>query len=103
MNPENMLESIPKGITSGSRLARERSVERLFRAATFVAAVLVLLLLGGVTVSLIHGGWPALAHFKLVVSHHRNLESGHREVRRAGADLRHSGDLDDMRWSSRCR
>jgi phosphate transport system permease protein len=27
--------------------------------------VLVLLLLGGVTVSLVRGGWPALAHFKL--------------------------------------
>jgi len=47
------------------RIARERSIERVFRSATFIAALLVLLLLGGVTASLVHGGWPALAHFKL--------------------------------------
>src|SRR6476646_413167 len=47
------------------RSSRERAIERAFRAATFVAALLVLLLLGGVTISLIRGGWPALAHFKL--------------------------------------
>ena len=37
----------------------------MFRSATFVAALLVLILLGGVAVSLLHGAWPALAHFKL--------------------------------------
>ncbi len=60
-----MLEAIQRTPVSATRIARERSVERVFRTATFVAAVLVLLLLGGVTVSLVHGGWPALAHFKL--------------------------------------
>jgi phosphate transport system permease protein len=50
---------------SDARIAREHRIERIFRHLTFVAAVLVLLLLGGVTLSLIHGGWPALAHFKL--------------------------------------
>jgi phosphate transport system permease protein len=45
--------------------AGQRGRERLFRGATFGAAVLVLLLLGGVTLSLIIGAWPALAHFKL--------------------------------------
>ena len=45
--------------------AGQRLRERLFRAATFVAAVLVLMLLGGVALSLVHGAWPALTHFKL--------------------------------------
>ncbi|HVY79996.1 MAG TPA: phosphate ABC transporter permease subunit PstC [Steroidobacteraceae bacterium] len=47
------------------RIARERVAERIFRAATCVAAVLVLLLLGGVVVALVKGSWPALSHFKL--------------------------------------
>ena len=45
--------------------AGQRLRERLFRAATFVAAFLVLTLLGGVALSLVQGAWPALAHFKL--------------------------------------
>jgi phosphate transport system permease protein len=45
--------------------ARQRFQERLFRGATLVAALLVLTLLGGVAVSLLHGSWPAFAHFKL--------------------------------------
>jgi phosphate transport system permease protein len=45
--------------------ARQRFGERLFRNATLLAAVLVLLLLGGVAVALLKGAWPALAHFKL--------------------------------------
>ncbi|HEY7379507.1 MAG TPA: phosphate ABC transporter permease subunit PstC [Steroidobacteraceae bacterium] len=44
---------------------RERQFERLFRAATFAAAVLVLVLLAGVAFSLLRGAWPAFAHFKL--------------------------------------
>lgn len=60
-----MLESIQTIPRREHRIVRERSIERVFRAATFVAALLVLFLLGGVTVSLVHGGWPALAHFKL--------------------------------------
>jgi phosphate transport system permease protein len=47
------------------QLAGQRLRERIFRGATLAAAVLVLLLLGGVTVSLLHGAWPALSHFKL--------------------------------------
>jgi phosphate transport system permease protein len=43
----------------------QRLREKLFRGATFVAALLVLTLLGGVAVSLFTGAWPALAHFKL--------------------------------------
>jgi phosphate transport system permease protein len=45
--------------------AGQRLRERLFRTATFVAAVLVLTLLGGVALTLLQGAWPALAHFKL--------------------------------------
>jgi phosphate transport system permease protein len=52
-------------VTFDSRHAtRQRFRETLFRSATFVAALLVLILLGGVAVSLIRGSWPAFAHFK---------------------------------------
>jgi phosphate transport system permease protein len=45
--------------------AAQRLRERAFRAATLAAAMLVLLLLGGVALTLLAGAWPALAHFKL--------------------------------------
>ncbi len=45
--------------------ARQRFRESLFRGATLAAALLVLILLGGVALSLIKGSWPAFAHFKL--------------------------------------
>jgi phosphate transport system permease protein len=44
--------------------AKQRFTETLFRGATLVAALLVLTLLGGVALSLLHGSWPAFAHFK---------------------------------------
>lgn len=47
------------------RIAGQRLTERIFRGTTLVAALLLLALLGGVVVALIHGAWPALAHFKL--------------------------------------
>jgi phosphate transport system permease protein len=47
------------------RIAGQRLRERVFHGATLAAALLVLLLLGGVAVSLLHGAWPALARFKL--------------------------------------
>jgi phosphate transport system permease protein len=50
---------------SAAHVAGQRLRERLFRGATYAAALLVLLLLGGVAVSLLIGAWPALAHFKL--------------------------------------
>ncbi len=43
--------------------AQQLNYERLFRAATLGAAVLVLLILGGVAVALLAGAWPALKHF----------------------------------------
>ncbi|HEY5101765.1 MAG TPA: phosphate ABC transporter permease subunit PstC [Steroidobacteraceae bacterium] len=51
-------------VVDAQRAARQRSGERYFRTATLAAAMLVLALLGGVVVSLLHGAWPALAHFK---------------------------------------
>jgi phosphate transport system permease protein len=51
-------------VVSAKRAARQRSGERYFHTATLVAAILVLALLGGVAVSLLHGAWPALAHFR---------------------------------------
>ena len=45
--------------------AGQRWRERLFRGSTLAAALLVLLLLGGVALSLAVGAWPALSHFKL--------------------------------------
>jgi phosphate transport system permease protein len=47
------------------RAARQRSGERYFHTATLAAALIVLALLGGVAVSLVHGAWPALSHFRL--------------------------------------
>ncbi len=47
-----------------AQAAGQRLRERLFRGATFAAALLVLLLLGGVAVSLAVGSWPAFSHFK---------------------------------------
>ncbi len=45
--------------------AGQRLRERLFRGATLVATLIVLLLLGGVAVSLLKGAWPAFSQFKL--------------------------------------
>ena len=56
----NTVAAIDPGHAAGQRLR-----ERMFRGATFLAAVLVLLLLGGVALSLLFGAWPAFAHFKL--------------------------------------
>jgi phosphate transport system permease protein len=43
--------------------ARQLIYERIFRSATQGAAILVLVILGGVALSLVRGAWPALAHF----------------------------------------
>jgi phosphate transport system permease protein len=49
--------------TTTAQLDRQRIWDALFRNATRGFAVLVLLLLGGVMVSLGVGAWPAFAHF----------------------------------------
>jgi phosphate transport system permease protein len=43
--------------------AQQLLYERVFHGATFAAAILVLLILGGVAISLVRGAWPALQHF----------------------------------------
>jgi phosphate transport system permease protein len=43
--------------------ARQLIFERVFHSATLTAAILVLLILGGVAASLVHGAWPALHLF----------------------------------------
>jgi phosphate transport system permease protein len=43
--------------------AKQLVYERVFRSATLIAAILVLVILGGVGVSLVRGSWPALSHF----------------------------------------
>src|SRR5258708_13200465 len=43
--------------------AKQLIYERIFRSATLSAAILVLLILGGVAVSLARAAWPPLAHF----------------------------------------
>jgi len=45
--------------------ARQLIYERVFRSATLTAAILVLLILGGVAWSLVRGAWPAVSHFGL--------------------------------------
>ena len=47
------------------QLEGQRLRERVFRGSTLAAAILVLVLLGGVVVSLLHGAWPAFARFRL--------------------------------------
>jgi len=45
--------------------AKQLIYERIFRSATLAAAILVLLILGGVFISLLRGAWPAISHFGL--------------------------------------
>ncbi len=45
-------------------LRRQAGIERVFRTLSGGAAAIVLLLLGGVLISLVVGSWPALAEFK---------------------------------------
>jgi phosphate transport system permease protein len=47
-----------------AHLRREARFEGVFRSATLVSALLVLLLLAGVIVTLIYGSWPALRQFR---------------------------------------
>src|ERR1700734_2554429 len=52
-------------VTESRHAARQGLGERVFKAATLTGPVLVLMLLGGVTIALVKGAWPALSHFKL--------------------------------------
>jgi phosphate transport system permease protein len=50
-------------IIAARHAAKQLIYERIFKAATLGAAILVLLILGGVAVSLVQGAWTALSHF----------------------------------------
>ncbi len=50
-------------IIDKNHAAKQLLYERLFRSATLAAAILVLVILGGVFISLLRGSWPALQHF----------------------------------------
>ena len=50
-------------IIEPAHAAKQLIYERVFRSATFIAAILVLLILGGVAAALLQGAWPALRHF----------------------------------------
>ena len=50
-------------IIDSRHAAKQLIYERIFRSATLSAALLVLMILGGVTLSLVHGSWPALKLF----------------------------------------
>lgn len=52
-------------VVNSKHALRQRFAERFFGGATLAAAILVLLILGGVVFSLLKGAWPALSHFKL--------------------------------------
>ena len=52
-------------IIESRHAAKQLVYERVFRSATVAAAMLVLLILGGVAVSLVRGAWPAVSHFGL--------------------------------------
>jgi len=53
------------GTRAARHAATQRLLERVFGGTTLAMALLVLLVLGGVAVSLLRGAWPALSHFKL--------------------------------------
>ena len=61
-----MNEVVPVDVKFSARhIAGQRLRERLFHGVTLATAVLVLILLGGVALSLVQGAWPAFARFKL--------------------------------------
>ncbi len=51
-------------------LQRLRLGDIAFRHLTRAAAITVLLILGGIIVSLLHGAWPALQQVRLRLPHH---------------------------------
>ena len=82
------------GISSADQVDRAKVLQRLrigdvaFRHMTRAAALAVLVILGGIIVSLVWGSWPALRTFGLSFLYEEALESGHREIWRDRADLR---------------
>ena len=57
--------SVTQQVDRARALQRLRLSDTVFRYLTRIAAMIVLLLLGGIIISLIHGSWPALSTFGL--------------------------------------
>jgi phosphate transport system permease protein len=64
MDVPQQLSSFAVAPGLSDHLRRQAAIERLFRTISRGAAAIVLLLLGGVLVSLVIGSWPALAQFR---------------------------------------
>ena len=91
------------------RLDRSRALQRFatsdatFRLLTKSAAYGVLILLGGVILSLIVGSIPAFREFGFSFLRDAIVESRHRQVRRAGADVRNGRHIAPRASSRRAR
>jgi phosphate transport system permease protein len=59
------MDQLSTAVIDPRQMAKQRVGERVFAYATRAAAVLVLLILGGVVLALFKGAWPALSTFKL--------------------------------------
>ena len=87
------------GISAAEQVDRAKVLQRLrlgdvaFRHLTRAAAITVLVILGGIIVSLVYGSWPALRTFGVSFLYVGSLEPGHREIRCHRADLRHRRHL----------
>jgi len=55
--------SVSRQVDRARAMQRLRLSDAVFRQLTRIAAIIVLLLLGGIIISLIHGSWPALSTF----------------------------------------
>ena len=87
---EGVAVSVEGAVARAKVLDRLRLGDAAFRQVTRAAAIGVLLLLSGVMISLVAGSLPALRTFGFGFLTTERVESGHGEIRRAGADLRHA-------------
>ena len=67
--------------------------DMIFSALVKLAALIVLLLLGGIIVSLIFSSWPSIQKFGFLLPVDQRVGCAERYLRCTGADLRHAGDL----------
>ena len=75
-------------------LGRMALVDRIFREATRAAAVIVLVILGGVIVSLVYGSWPAIRAFGFGFFVSQSWNPVTENFGALAGDLRHDHDLD---------
>ena len=65
----------------------------IFSVLVKLAALIVLLMLGGIIVSLIISSWPSIQKFGLAFLWDQRVGCTERYLRGAGADLRYVGDF----------